>query len=97
MSYSFSVNAASKAEAKQKIATAFDSVVASQPSHAADREAALAAGGAFIDLLTDPAGDQQIQVSMHGSLGWRRWRHDDPKAFTGAGVGVSATVTALAK
>jgi hypothetical protein len=85
MSYSFSVTAASKAEAKQKIADSFDNVVKNQPSHAADRDAAVSAGGAFVDLLEHPADGQEIHISMHGSLGWR-----------GAGLGVSAAVRAKA-
>ncbi len=50
MSYSFSVVAATKADAKQKIADSFVNVVANQPSHAADRDAAVAAGGAMVDV-----------------------------------------------
>ena len=91
MSYSFSVSAATKADAKQKIAEAFDSVVTNQPPHAVDRDAAVTAGGAFVDMLEDPADGQEIHVSMHGSMGWR---HDAPETFTSAGVGISATVRA---
>lgn len=91
MSYSFSVTAAGKAEAKQKIAEAFDNVVTNQPTHAADRDASVSAGGAFVDLLEDPADGQEIHISMHGSLSWR---HDHPETFTGAGVGVSAALRA---
>lgn len=93
MSYSFSVSAATKADAKQKIEEAFANVVAGQPSHAADRDAAIAAAGAFVDILTEPADGQEVQVSLHGSLGWH---HDAPEAFTGAGVGVSASLRAKA-
>lgn len=87
MSYSFSVQAASKDEAKQKAAAEFDKVVASQPAHAADKESALAAVGAFIDLLTDVPADHHIAVSMYGSVGWHS---AEPDKFTAASVGVSA-------
>jgi hypothetical protein len=91
MSYSFSVVGTSKADVKQKIADSFINVVTSQPSHAADRDAAQAAGGAMVDVLGDPAEGQEILVSMHGSLSWQ---HDVPETFTGASVGVSATLRA---
>jgi len=89
MSYSFNVQAANKAEAKTAAAAKFDEVVASQPVHVADKEAALAAAGAFIDMLTDPDESQIISVSMNGSLGWNV---PDPTSFTGAGVGISAAL-----
>jgi hypothetical protein len=87
MSYSFSVTAASKAEAKQKIAAEFDSILASQPVHAADRASAQAAAEAFVDVLKDPAEDEQIAVSVNGYVSWRA-----EGEFTGASVGVSAGV-----
>ena len=93
MSYSFTVTAESKADAKQKVSDEFVNVVAAQPPHAKDRDAAVAAAGAFIDLLADPTDAQQVMVSVHGSLGWN---HDAPDSFTGAGVGVSASVRAKA-
>lgn len=93
MSYSFSVVGASKADVKQKIADSFVNVVTSQPSHAADRDAAVAIGGAMVDVLKDPAEGQEIHVSVHGSLSWQ---HDAPEVFTGASVGVSAALRAKA-
>ena len=89
MSYSFSVDGSSKADVKQKIADSFASVVTNQPSHAADRDAAVAAGGAMVDILKDPAEDQEIHVQIHGSLSWQ---HDVPDVFTAASVGVSASL-----
>lgn len=89
MSYSFSVTGASKAAVKQLLADSFANVVVSQPSHAADRDVAIAAASVFVDLLADPAEGEEIVVSMHGSLGWK---YDAPDVFTGAGVGVSASL-----
>ncbi len=94
MSYSFSVVGASKADAKQKIADSFANVVTSQPSHAADRDAAVATGGAMVDILKDPADDQHIVVNIHGSLSWQ---HHAADVFTGASVGVSAALQAKTK
>lgn len=91
MSYSFSVSGASKTEVKKAMADSFDSVVKNQPSHAADREAAVAAGSAMVDVLKDPADGQEFHVSMHGSLGWV---HDAPGEYIGAGVNVSASLRA---
>jgi len=87
VSYSFSVIASTKEGAKQKLAEQFDLVIQNQPCHAADKDAAVAAGSAFIDLLTDVPEGHEIHVGMHGSLGWNQ---NAPDKFTGAGVGVSA-------
>ena len=87
MSYSFSVKASTKDEAKQKIAEQFDKVVEGQPSHADDKAAALATANAFIDLLTDVPKDHHVSVSINGSLSWN---HDAPNKYVGASVGVNA-------
>lgn len=88
MSYSFSVVAETKAEAKAKVAAEFDKIVESQPVHAADRETALATASAFVDHLVDPSDDQVIRLSVNGSLGWRA-----EGEFTSAAVGVQAYLT----
>lgn len=54
MSYSFAITGASKAEAAAKVASEFDQVVANQPSHATDKDGAVAAANAFINLLREP-------------------------------------------
>ena len=87
MSYSFTVRAATKAEAKEKIAAEFDKVVEGQPAHATDRAAAEAAAGAFVDLLGEPADGQVVQAVVHGSLGWR-----GEGDYTSANVGVQASI-----
>lgn len=94
MSYSFSVSAASKAEAKQKIAEALDGVVAGQAFHAKERSIAEGCAGALVDKLDDPTEGEEIHVAMHGSIGWK---HDGsvseaPESFTHANVGVNASV-----
>lgn len=87
MSYSFSVSSHTKDGAKKGLAAKLDEVIVSQPAHAKDKDAALAAAGSFIDLLGDIPEEHELSVSLHGSVGWN---HDAPDVLTGAGVGVSA-------
>lgn len=94
MSYSFSIAAASKTEAKQKIADSFDGVVTSQPVHRADRDAAVMCGQTFVDMLADPDDGKEILVNMSGSMGWRDM---EQKQFTSAGVNVNAYLRDKAK
>ncbi|MBR0687367.1 hypothetical protein JQ594_15655 [Bradyrhizobium manausense] len=70
MSYSFSVTAANKAAAKEAVRVKFDEMVASQPIHARDRNAALSNAIAAIDALVDDDA-MHVSVSMSGSVGWR--------------------------
>jgi hypothetical protein len=69
MSYSFNVKAATKAEAKAAVAAKFDEVVALQPVHAKDRDAALANAGALIDLLADDE-NRDVSVGCSGYVAW---------------------------
>jgi hypothetical protein len=91
MSYSFNIRAASKANARERAAQEFDSVVASQPVHAQDRTAALAALDAYLDLLVDDA-TRDIIVSVNGSVSYD-WAPDVEATavpLTNASVGVGA-------
>lgn len=90
MSYSFSVIADTKAEAKQKIADSFANVVNGQPSHAADQAAVVACGQAFVDLLADPQEGDEIYVNMYGSLSWHN--DDVGGTFLSGGVTVNASL-----
>lgn len=94
MSYSFNVVAATKEEAKTKAAEQFDAVINGQPIHSNDKEAALNAAGAVIDLLADPkgahptkGGGQDVALSVSGYLSWQGENH-----FVGANVSVSASL-----
>jgi hypothetical protein len=89
MSYSFSVSAASKADAKSKVAERMAEIVASQPNHKVDQDAAVSAANAFIDVLHDPEEGQQVNVSMSGSVGWKG---GDTPSYTHASTNVSATI-----
>lgn len=87
MSYSFTVHAASKAEALDLVEAEFEKVVQSQPVHAADKEQAQAAAAAFIELMPDDA-DKDVHVTVNGSIAWTGL-NDDP-SFTAASCSVSA-------
>ena len=87
MSYSFSVVAGSKDEAGVKVEAELGKVVASQPSHEFDRQAAQDAAEAFIDVLREPGEGERVGVSVSGSLSWQ-----SADVFTGASVNVSAWI-----
>jgi hypothetical protein len=89
MSYSFSITADTKEDATRQIREQFDAVVISQPSHAADKEAAVVAAQSFVRLLADPGEGLEIYVSMYGSLGWR---NDTPDEFLSASLTVNASL-----
>lgn len=88
MSYSFTVRAATKEEAKAKVAADLDKVVAAEPDHANDRAQAQATADAMIDLLTDDES-RDVVVSVNGWLTWSQ-----PGAYSGASVGASASLCA---
>lgn len=87
MSYSFGITAATKDEAGVKVEAELAKVVESQPSHAADRQAAQDAAEAFVDVVKDPGEGEQISVWVSGSL---QWTNDN--VFVGASVNVNVYV-----
>jgi hypothetical protein len=90
MSYSFSIKAVSKTQAKEKVAEAFDGVVVGQAIHDVDRDAAVACAEAFIDILGEPSDGDEVRVSVNGYLSWQG---DMSNAnFTGANVTISASI-----
>jgi hypothetical protein len=89
MSYSFTITTSNKTDATAKIREQFDAVVASQPSHSADKEAAVVAAQKLVRLLADPGEGDEIYVSMNGSLGWK---HDAPEQFMHANVTINTSV-----
>lgn len=93
MSYSFSVRAANRSDVMEKITAELDAVVAGQPQHAKDRDAALASAKSFVEMLPESSEGKEISVSMHGSLGWQ---HDAPDVITGSGVGISTSLVPAA-
>jgi hypothetical protein len=92
VSYSFSFTAATKSEAKERVAKELDNVVNGQPIHSKDREQAQAAATAFIDLVPEPREGECVYVSVHGSV---TWSGDTANPnVTGAGVGITAGTSA---
>lgn len=89
MSYSFTVTADNKLDATARIREQFDAVVIQQPSHAADREAAVVAAQTLVRLLADPHEGDEIVVSINGSLGWK---HDVPEEFLHANVSIQTSL-----
>ena len=87
MSYSFSVIADTKQDATHRIREEFDKVVVAQPSHAADKEAAVVAAQSLVRLLADPHEGDDIYVSMHGSLSWQA-----ENEFISASVTINTTL-----
>jgi hypothetical protein len=94
MSYSFSVTGASKADAIVKVGAEFAQIAVNQPTHAKDKDAAVAVPKAFVDLLADPTESEVIYVTMWGSLGWRG--ESDAAIFTSGSVSVDASVRSKA-
>ena len=94
MSYSFTVTAASKAEALQQVSDKLDQVVEAQPSHAADRLAAFVTAAAFLSLLQEPREGDQVVGTVNG---WLSWNSASPEEFKGASVGVNFSLQSLPK
>ena len=87
MSYSFSVQAPSKAEVLSKVEAELARVVDNQPIHAADQQQAQAAAAAFVALMPDDA-TKDVYVSVSGSISWTGLR--DQQTVTHAACSVSA-------
>ena len=90
MSYSFSVRAASKAEASKKVSDELVKVLQSQPVHTEDNKQASDAAEAFIALMADD-NTKDIAVSMNGSI----WKSD--AGIQQASVSVSVNLVAKEK
>lgn len=87
MSYSFQLRAATKALAKLAVAEKLDEIAAQQKCHERDKAQAVAAAGAFIDLV-DEDETREIAVNMNGSLSGT-WEGSDVTAISNAAVNVS--------
>lgn len=92
MSYSFSVKGRDKLKVKRQIADEFENVVKGQPTHNADRDAAVACAQSFVDLLVDPEDGKHIHVSVNGSLGWRG--QTAGREIESASISVNASIRA---
>jgi hypothetical protein len=92
MSYSFSAKGATKAEAIADAEMKFAKVVSEQPVHLADQEAALIAMRMMVDLCADPLPDEEILITMHGSVGGE-WDGGLIKRLTSVSGGSSAATS----
>ena len=88
MSYSFTIRAATKTQAKTDVALKFDEMALQQACHARDRAQALGAAFDSIDLLDDDES-KDIVVNMSGSL-TGLWQGSDVICIQGANVSVGA-------
>lgn len=88
MSYSFSIRAEDKAEAKNMVAAELLDVVRVQPGHERDVVQAQTTCNAYIDLLEDDA-TMVYQVNVAGSLSWTGLVHE---ALTVQGSAISVSV-----
>lgn len=89
MSYSFSIITDNKDDATKQIREKFDEVVVSQPTHVADREAAVVAGQTLVRLLEDPKESEEIVIQMNGYLSWR---YNAPDEFTQASLTITTII-----
>lgn len=90
MSYSFTLRAPSRDELNELIEAKFDEIVAGQPVHAADREAAQNAAEAFVTALPDTDG-KDFSVTVSGSVSWSGTYPDD-YAISVAGASITASL-----
>jgi len=95
MSYSFQVRGASIVVALAAAAAAFDEVVASQPTHAADKAPALAAAEALAALI-HPDDTKDVVIAMNGYLSWKYPNHtmEGTPEFSGVACTVSVNQAA---
>lgn len=89
MSYSFSIKAASKAEALVAVAAEFDKVVASQEVHKADKDLAMKHAEAVVGFLPDDPV-REVAVSCNGYLSWSALPAE--QHFGGVSVACSASL-----
>lgn len=93
MSYSFTVRAATKQEAKAKVREEFLKVVTDQVCHRRDCDDAVVAAYHFIDLLTDN-GSKDVFVQMCGSLNGVWSGSADVTRIEGASININAAMVA---
>lgn len=92
MSYSLTVKASNKDEAKQEVAKQFDAMTESQPVHKRDRAAVLANVDAVLGVLADD-DSRDVAVSVNGYLSWQTFegaREDE--AFSAVSVSAQASL-----
>jgi hypothetical protein len=94
LSYSFSKTGATKAIVLALVKHELENVVAQQPIHSADQAQAMAVAEAFIEIIPDPNENQDVAISLNGSVSWISGGTAQPDVVTGASVGVNAYLVA---
>lgn len=98
MSYSFSVQAATKADGIKAAEAEFDKMVESQPAHKHDKAAALANLTASLALLPDTIPEGQVyRIGLNGYISWaynpgENNADPDPSQFNAIGVSTSLSI-----
>lgn len=93
MSYSLSAKGATKAAALAALADAFATqVVANQKIHGADQAQALAAAEGFVGVLREPGENEEVTISLSGSLSWSSGDADASPPISSAAVNVGASI-----
>ena len=94
MSFSFTVRAATKADALSKLVAEMERVAAAQPSHEIDKAHVVSLAESYAGFVDDEEGKDFV-IAMSGSLGWRgTWGGDDGVVITSAQVSVNACLLA---
>jgi hypothetical protein len=89
MSYSFRLQAADKDALKRQVVDKFNEIVGQQAAHVHDRNQAISASHAFIDVLPDNP-DRDVVVSVCGSLSGS-WANADLISVSGVSLNISAS------
>lgn len=92
MSYSFGVRAKTKVEALEKVNAELNKVVAQQKAHEKDSVHASETATSFVNVLAEPSEEQDVVVSVSGSLGWLGTSGVDEILLVSAQVSVSASL-----
>jgi hypothetical protein len=91
MSFSFSVEDTTAEAVMEKVGQQLDEVVAQQPIHAIDHDAALDATASVIAILPEPAEGEEYRASVNGSVSYTS--HEDTSTIvTGVSLGVSVLI-----
>lgn len=94
MSYSIRAKGVNKAKALEDVKTKLAEVVASQGIHSRDEAQATATTEAMLGVVADPGENEEVVVSVSGSLSWRG-DAANPEAITSANVQVSVSVVGI--
>ena len=87
MSYSFTKAAPNKQDLMELVKEQLVVITEGQPIHSQDARQAEEAIRSYVDILPDPVEGEEVQVSVHGSVGWR-----NGDLVVQADIGISAYI-----